>query len=59
VFICVYELIKIIERMESSAVMCGYTENLTVFSWDFIANEYIKMFREILSKKDYFANILQ
>jgi hypothetical protein len=46
--------------MEFSArVMCDYTENLTVFSWDFIANRYIKMFREILSKKDYFANILQ
>jgi len=52
-----YELEKIIESMESNAATCDYTENLTVFSWDFIANRYIKIFREILSKKDYFANI--
>lgn len=52
-----YELVKIIENMESNAATCDYIENLTVFSWDFIANRYIKIFREILSKKDYFANI--
>jgi glycosyltransferase involved in cell wall biosynthesis len=52
-----YELIKIIQSMELSAAVCDYTENLTIFSWDFIANRYIKIFREILSKKDYFANI--
>jgi glycosyltransferase involved in cell wall biosynthesis len=51
-----YELVKIIENMESNAATCDYIENLTVFSWDFIANRYIKLFREIF-KKDYFANI--
>jgi rhamnosyltransferase len=52
-----YELVKIIENMESNAATYDYIENLMVFSWDFIANRYIKIFREILSKKDYFANI--
>ena len=52
------ELAKLIESMESSAVKCDYTDNLTVFSWDFIANRYIEIFREILSKKNYFVNAL-
>jgi glycosyltransferase involved in cell wall biosynthesis len=42
-----YELVKIIENMELSATVCDYTENLTVFSWDFIANRYIKIFQEM------------
>jgi glycosyltransferase involved in cell wall biosynthesis len=48
-FTTVNELIKILEAMELEANAVDYSENLVIFSWNFIAKEYSEIFRMMLN----------
>jgi glycosyltransferase involved in cell wall biosynthesis len=49
-FTTVNELIKILEAIELEVNTINYSENLVIFSWNFIVKKYNRIFKTILDK---------